>query len=68
MIAGINFKGDGSRYISTLIYCSTWNTLKIERVAQALLHDCDEVYIISLDGNYEPFINEIVLKGCRVEY
>lgn len=66
MIVGLNFNSDGSRYVSTIIYCSTWNALKTERVAQALLHDCDEVYITSIDGNCEPFINELVLKGCRI--
>lgn len=66
MIVGINYKSDGRRYISTIIYCSKWSALRTERVAQALLDDCDEVYVIALDGNCEDFINEVVLKGCRI--
>lgn len=66
MIVGINYNNDGSRYIASIIFCYSWNVLKRERVAQALTQDCDEVYITEFNTTCEDFINEIVLKGCRI--
>ena len=66
MIVGINYSNDGSRYIASIIFCDSWSALKRERVAQALTQDCDEVYIKALNKTCEDFINEIVLRGCRI--
>jgi hypothetical protein len=66
MIVGLNYDSYGSRYINTIVYSGDWNALKKEKVAQALTQDCDEVYITEFDEECEDFINEIVLKGCRI--
>lgn len=66
MIVGINYNTDGSRYIASIFSRYCWDTLKEKRIAQAISHDCDEVYIIDFNPYYEDFINEIVLKGCRI--
>lgn len=66
MIVGININAIGDRYIAGL-YLNIDNSRKEnEVIAQVWLNQYDEVYIIALDTSCEDFINEIVLKGCRI--
>ena len=66
MLVGIDYTQEGKRTIGTLVYeaCCDNSYLK------ARANDCkvidDEVYIVDFNPNYEEFINEIVLKGCRI--
>lgn len=66
MIVGINYNTDGSRYISTVAYGADWTTRTESIRATHFLDECDEVYIINFNSNYQLLIDEVVLKGCRI--
>lgn len=66
MIVGINLNAIGDRYIAGLYYNNDNSRTDKEAIAKLWLNHYDEVYIIDLDNCCEPFINEIVLKGCRI--
>ena len=66
MIVGININSIGDRYIAGL-YVNIDNSNKDkESIAKLWLNHYDEVYIVNFDNCCEDFINEIVLKGCRM--
>lgn len=67
MIVGLNYNTDGERYIDTIIYHSKFNALQIENIANALTADNDEVYICIMDNVDTSYIDEVVLKGCRIQ-
>lgn len=66
MIVGININTIGDRYIASLFYCNEHNRKDQQTIAELWKNNYDEVYIIELDNCYDDFINEIVLKGCRI--
>lgn len=67
MIVGININAIGDRYIACLYFCNDNNRKDRQTIAKLWLNSYDEVYIIdNFDSNDEDFINEIVLKGCRI--
>lgn len=66
MIVGINLNALGDRYIAGLYFNDENSRNDKEAIAKLWLNHYDEVYIIDLDNCCEPFINEIVLKGCRM--
>lgn len=66
MIVGMNINAIGDRYIAGL-YFNTDNSRKDkEAIAKLWVNQYDEVYIIDVDNCNDDFINEIVLKGCRI--
>ena len=67
MIVGININTVGDRYIAGLYFNIDNSRKDKEAIAKLWLNHYDEVYIIdSFDNCCENFINEIVLKGCRM--
>lgn len=67
MIVGININTIGDRYIAGLYFNIDNSTKDKESIAKLWLNHYDEVYIVdSFDNCCEDFINEIVLKGCRM--
>lgn len=66
MIVGININSIGDRYIAGLYFNIDNSNHDKEAIAKLWLNHYDEVYIVNLDNCCEDFINEIVLKGCRM--
>lgn len=67
MIVGINLNTLGDRYIASLYFIDDNTRHDKEAIARLWSNHYDEVYIIDgFDNCCEDFINEIVLKGCRV--
>lgn len=66
MIVGININTNGERYIAALHFDYDYNNDNKTRIAQSWKMCYDEVYIVHFDNCHEDFINEIVLKGCRI--
>lgn len=66
MIVGININAIGDRYIASLYLNIDNSRHDKEAIAKLWLNHYDEVYIIDLDTSCDDFINEIVLKGCRI--
>lgn len=66
MIVGININAIGDRYIAGLYYNMNNSRHDEEAIAKLWVNEYDEVYIIDFDNNCDDFINEIVLKGCRI--
>lgn len=67
MIVGININAIGDRYIASLYFCNDHNRKDKQAIANLWLNHYDEVYIVDdFDSNDDDFINEIVLKGCRI--
>lgn len=67
MIVGININAIGDRYISALYFNNDNSRKDKQAIAKLWLNHYDEVYIVdSFDNCCEDFINEIVLKGCRM--
>lgn len=67
MIVGINLNAIGDRYIAGLYFNMDNSRHDREAIAKLWLNQYDEVYIIdSFDNCNDDFINEIVLKGCRM--
>ena len=66
MIVGINYDTDGNRYIARIDYVAKRQRIQINKVAGCMKYEYDEVYIIECDNTNQPFIDEIVLHGCRM--
>lgn len=66
MIVGMKYDDEGKRHIATLDYNYLWCMQEIQSVAEIRTDICDEVYIIDINSGYQPLIDEIVLKGCRI--
>ena len=66
MIVGININTNGERYIAALHFDFDYNNDNKTRIAQSWKMCYDEVYIVHFDNCCEDFINEIVLKGCKI--
>lgn len=66
MIVGINLNAIGDRYIAGLYFINDNSRHDKETIANLWLNHYDEVYIIDFDNCNDDFINEIVLKGCRM--
>lgn len=66
MIVGIRYDSEGKRYIATLDYNGLFTRGEIQTIAEMRTGICDEVYIIDISNSYQPLIDEIVLKGCRI--
>lgn len=66
MIVGININAIGDRYIAGLYLNIDNSRHDKEAIANLWLNHYDEVYIIDFDNCCDDFINEIVLKGCRI--
>lgn len=67
MIVGINLNAIGDRYVAGLYFNYDIGIKERQAIAKLWLNQYDEVYIIdSFDNCCEDFINEIVLKGCRM--
>lgn len=66
MIVGININTNGERYIAALQFDFDYNNDNKNGIAQSWKMCYDEVYIVPFDNCHEDFINEIVLKGCRI--
>lgn len=66
MIVGINLNAIGDRYIAGLYLNIDNSRHDQEVIAKLWVNHYDEVYIIDLDTSCDDFINEIVLKGCRI--
>ena len=66
MIVGINLNSIGDRYIAGLYFNNDNSAHDTEAIAKLWLNHYDEVYIVNLDNCCDSFINEIVLKGCRM--
>lgn len=66
MIVAINLNTVGDRYIAALYFTDEHSNTDNMAVAKLWINHYDEVYIINFDNCHEDFINEIVLKGCRI--
>lgn len=66
MIVGININSIGDRYIAGLYFNIDNSTHDREAIAKLWRNHYDEVYIVNMDNCCDDFINEIVLKGCRM--
>ena len=67
MIVGINLNAIGDRYIGAIYFNKDNNRKDQVAIATLWLNHYDEVYIVDgFDNCCEDFINEIVLKGCRM--
>lgn len=66
MIVGININSIGDRYIAGLYFNFDNSRHDREAIAKLWVNHYDEVYIVDFDNCCEDFINEIVLKGCRM--
>ena len=66
MVVGINYTQDGNRTIACIDFCSEAdeNDFNITKVYCKNIYD--EAYIVDFNPNCTDFINEIVLKGCRI--
>ena len=65
MIICMNIRTDGERYVAHIEYNTGLTNGQLVTRAQALTELYDEVYIIDFKEN-EAFIDEVVLRGCRV--
>lgn len=61
----MDYTQDGKRTITDLYFDVSSNDF-IGSIAKDYAGAHDETYIVDFDPNYEPFINEIVTKGCRL--
>ena len=68
MIVGMNYTQDGNRTIALINYYYECSIEYLNHLLEDYVESYDEVYIVSFDPNCVDFINEIVLKGCRVWY
>lgn len=66
MIVGININAIGDRYIAGLYFNMDNSQHDKQAIAKLWVNHYDEVYIIDFDSSCDDFINEIVLKGCRI--
>lgn len=66
MIVTIDYTDAGERYISKIIYNRRWTEQDLMIRASVFSKTHDETYIVSFDNNCIPFIDEIVLHGCRI--
>lgn len=67
MIVGINLNTLGDRYIAALYFIDSNSRTDKEAIAKLWTNHYDEVYIVdSFDNCNKDFINEIVLKSCRI--
>ena len=62
----MNIGTDGNRYIAHLEQYYKRTAEFDQEIAKYLTDDYDEVYVMGLDINNQDFINEIVLRGCRI--
>lgn len=65
MIICVNYSDDGERYIAYMQYAYSWSRKRTTELAVYLTDQYDEVYVIDFKEN-EAFIDEVVLRGCRV--
>lgn len=61
----MDYTQDGTRTITQIIQGIENSVLLYDR-ANVLKTYHDEVYIVDFDPNSQPFIQEIVLNGCRI--
>lgn len=66
MIVGMKYDDDGKRHIARIDYNYLWSKDYMQSLAEIRTDTCDEVYIIDINSGYQPLIDEIVLKGCRI--
>ena len=66
MIIGININSIGDRYIAYIKYDNNLTKHEASITANSLKDFYDEVYVIDINTSYEPFIQHIVMHGCRV--
>lgn len=66
MLVGINYTDDGSRVISRISYSENRDDKTLKDMSELMQELNDEVYIVDFNPSCEPFINEIVAKGCRL--
>lgn len=66
MIICMNIGTDGERHVAHIEYNSGLTNGQIITRAQTLIELYDEVYAMQFDNNCKDFINEVVLRGCRV--
>lgn len=66
MIVGINLNTEGERYIAALQFDYDFSIDSKKAIARNWKMSYDEVYIVKFDNCCDDFINEIVLKGCRI--
>lgn len=67
MIVAMDYTEAGWRYISNIAYASDWTQETRMARAEEFGKRHDEVYVIDIDNNCIPFIDEIVLHGCRIK-
>ena len=65
MVICMNIGTDGERHISRIRYYANETPTKVKQIAELLTLYYDEVYITDFKEN-EAFIDEVVLRGCRV--
>ena len=65
MIICMNIGTDGERHIEAIDYSMRRNLTSIKNLSEYYKEIYDEVYIIDFKEN-ETFIDEVVLRGCRV--
>lgn len=65
MIICMNIGTDGERHIVQISYLHAWNKQDIKDATNRYKALYDEVYVIDFKEN-EAFIDEVVLRGCRV--
>jgi hypothetical protein len=65
MIICIKYSNDGERHIDYMLYEANWSRERVTDLARHYSSQYDEVYVIDFKENKE-FIDEIVLRGCRV--
>lgn len=66
MIICMNIGTDGERYVAHIEYNSGLTNGQIVTRAQVIDDLYDEVYVMLFDNNCKSFIDEVVLRGCRV--
>lgn len=65
MIICMNYGTDGERYIARIDYLNVRDRVTLNDLTKYFKKKYDEVYIIDFKEN-ETFIDEVVLRGCRV--
>ena len=66
MIICMDIGTNGRRYVAHIEYNSGLTNGQIVTRAQGLVDCYDEIYVMQFDNNSKSFINDIVLRGCRV--
>lgn len=65
MIICMNIATNGERFITCINYKTARSDYMLKELVEIYKQTYDEVYVIDFKEN-EAFIDEVVLRGCRV--